>query len=89
MFAQVSDGGASAAFDAIAAASSFQTNRPAKIPVDPFKILTTDGKYCCPHESIYFLFLSKENYIMINFTICSPYDVCTALKASGVRLYGR
>ncbi|XP_023705951.1 protein transport protein Sec31A isoform X4 [Cryptotermes secundus] len=38
----VSDGGASAAFDAIAAASSFQTNGLAKIPVDPFKILTTD-----------------------------------------------
>lgn len=38
----VSDGGASAAFDAIAAASSFQTNGPTKIPVDPFKILTTD-----------------------------------------------
>jgi hypothetical protein len=73
LFPQVSDGGASAAFDAIAAASSFHTNGLAKIPVDSFKILTTDGKYCWPHERIYFLFLSRENYVMSNFRI---YIVC-------------
>jgi hypothetical protein len=44
LFSQVADGGGSAEFDAIAAAASSQMNGLAKIPVDPFKILTSDGK---------------------------------------------
>jgi hypothetical protein len=53
------DPDASAAFDAIAAASGFQVNGLAKIPVEPFRISVTDGKKSWPGEGFSFLFVSS------------------------------